>query len=98
MDLNKYDYIIDVRTKDEWEKGHHRKAINIPVMSLYSCNCSKSKKKERNEYDSLLADIPKDSKILVHCHSGVRAKMAIKRLRKRGYTNLTLFNKTYDKL
>lgn len=66
------EYIIDVREKDEFERGHIKGAVNIPLSEL---------RKRVNE-------IPQDKPVFVHCRSGQRSYNAIKALQNLGYKNL----------
>jgi rhodanese-related sulfurtransferase len=60
--LNKYRYIIDVRTEEEFNENHLLGAINIPLNEI---------KKNLDNYR-----LSKNSKILIYCKSGRRAKLA----------------------
>jgi len=66
--------VLDVRSVGEYEEGHIPGAINIPY----------------DEVGERLADIPasEGDEIVVHCKSGVRARMAERTLQDVGYTNL----------
>jgi hydroxyacylglutathione hydrolase len=52
--------VIDVRTKDEWNAGHHREAQHIPL----------------GELPRALATLPRDRPIAVYCQHGTRAAVA----------------------
>jgi NADPH-dependent 2,4-dienoyl-CoA reductase/sulfur reductase-like enzyme/rhodanese-related sulfurtransferase len=65
-------YIIDVREKYEYEDGHIKGAVNIPLSEL---------RKRTNE-------IPKDKDVYIHCRSGQRSYNAILALQNLGYKNL----------
>lgn len=77
MDNTKDYAIVDVRTKEEYEEGHIKNAINIPNETI-SDNVS---------------DVLKDKTqvILVYCRSGNRSKQASSKLAKLGYTNIYEF-------
>ena len=64
--------IIDVRTSTEFNAGHIRGAVNIP-LSLITQNLSK---------------IKKDSPIIVCCASGVRSESAKRILLSCGFKNV----------
>ncbi len=64
--------VIDVRTKKEYESGHVRDAVNIPHNRI---------EKEIEEIES-----NKDRDIILYCVSGWRSSIALKKLRKKGYT------------
>ncbi len=61
--------LLDVRTPQEYASGHLPGAINIPVQVLAS----------------RMGEIPKGSKVVVYCASGVRARQAASMLSSKGY-------------
>lgn len=67
-------FVIDVRTKDEWDKGHVETAVHIP----------------HTEIADRIGEVTeqKDAKILVYCAVGGRAGVAKKALEELGYTNV----------
>ena len=71
----KFDLIIDVRSKLEYLFGHLPDAVCIPVTHLP---------------DGLLkrAEVQPGSRILVYCASGARSAMAANELRAAGFTNV----------
>jgi phage shock protein E len=66
--------MVDVRGPDEFAKGHLDGARNIPVGELAS------------RVGELGA---KDTKVIVYCHSGIRATRAASILRDQGFTQVT---------
>ncbi len=68
--------IIDVREPFEYRMGHVKDALNIPPRELMA-----GAKK--------LADVPKDTPMILYCHTGSRSNVSIQILRSMGYTNLT---------
>ena len=69
----KFDYILDVRTKEEYDEGH------LPNVILY----------ESLDKSIVIKDIPNfNSKILIYCRSGNRSKKAGNIMKKYGYTNI----------
>ncbi|MFV2029487.1 rhodanese-like domain-containing protein [Neisseria sp. S1] len=66
---------IDVRTPQEFDKGHLQSAINIPVEHIGTQIATVS--------------INKDMPINLYCRSGRRAETARKILRQLGYTRIT---------
>ena len=66
--------ILDVRTNEEFGRGHLPSAINIP----------------HNELAGRLEELPitKSDEIVVHCQSGRRAAIAEAILRENGYSNV----------
>lgn len=83
-DLNRADsIIIDSRTKEEYEFGHIKGALNIPV----------------DELRGRLSEVPKDKKIVVYCAVGLRGYLSARILMQHGYTevyNLSGGYKTYS--
>nr|WP_233186783.1 rhodanese-like domain-containing protein [Petrotoga sibirica] len=65
-------FIIDCREKDEYEKGHHKTPVNIPLSEL----------RDR------LNEIPKDPPVYVHCRSSQRSDNAVMALQGRGFNNV----------
>lgn len=64
--------IIDVRTKAEYQQGHIKGSVNIPLNNL------------SNHY----AKIKKDKAIITCCASGIRSAQAKTILRSNGYTEV----------
>lgn len=64
--------IIDVRTKGEYQSGHIKGSINIPLQSLQS-NFSK---------------IKKDKPVITCCASGMRSASAKSILKSNGFTEV----------
>lgn len=65
-------FILDVREKEEFEAGHIRTAVNIPLSEL------------RGHLD----EIPHDQPVYVHCRTGQRSYNAVKALQGHGFTNV----------
>ncbi len=65
-------FILDVRTKDEYNEVHIKDANLIPIQEL-----------EQN-----IDKIPKDKKIVVHCASGKRSAKACEILKDKGLKEL----------
>ena len=70
--------ILDVREKDEYDGGHIKDAVLLPVGSI-------------NEETAAFVIPQKDSVVLVYCRSGNRSKTASEALVKLGYTNVYEF-------
>ncbi|MDO5734794.1 MAG: FAD-dependent oxidoreductase [Eubacteriales bacterium] len=64
--------IIDVREKHEWDRGHIKNAINIPM----------------SEFRQRLDEIPKDRPVYLHCRSSQRSYNVIMALQGLGFDNL----------
>ena len=62
-------YILDVRTNDEYDRGHIRNVIHIPLDEL------------RQNLDKL----DKSKEIYVHCYTGLRSYIACMILKQNGY-------------
>lgn len=64
--------IIDVRTPEEYEKGHLENATLINFFG--------------EDFDQKIAELPKDQEYLVYCHSGNRSGKAVKKMEAAGFT------------
>jgi rhodanese-related sulfurtransferase len=64
--------LIDVREPSEYKSGYIPGAKNIPLSQL----------------NRRLAEIPKDSNLLLYCRSGMRSQNASRVLLKNGYTQV----------
>ncbi len=67
-------YLIDVRSKQEYNKGHLDGAINIPVFDI------------EREIQNLVKN--KSVSIIVYCSSGGRSRQAKEILDRLGYENV----------
>ncbi len=65
-------YIVDVREPYEYEKGHIKGAVNIPLSQL----------RDR------MQEIPKDCPVYVHCRTGQRSYNAVMALQNSGFNNV----------
>lgn len=65
-------WIIDVRPASAYQKGHILTARSFPSSEILS----------------RLDEIPKDAYLIVYCETGGRAQGVIKKLEKKGYTQL----------
>jgi rhodanese-related sulfurtransferase len=74
LDTEKGIVLLDVRTKEEFDDGHIKDAVHIPVDTI------------KEEAESKLKD--KDSIIFVYCRSGNRSKTASSILVSLGYKNV----------
>jgi len=76
-------FILDVRTPDEFELGNIEGAVNIEVDQI------------RNRLD----EIPKDKKIIIYCGVGLRGYFAARILMQKGFSNVYNLSggyKTYE--
>ena len=64
--------IIDARERNEYEDGHIKGALNIPL----------------SEFREKLSQIPKDKPVYVHCLSGQRSYNMVRALENLGYNNV----------
>jgi len=64
--------LLDVRTPEEYAEGHIKGATLIPLQEL----------------ESRMAEVPKDKRVYVYCHSGRRSAAAASMLAKAGFTNI----------
>jgi NADPH-dependent 2,4-dienoyl-CoA reductase/sulfur reductase-like enzyme/rhodanese-related sulfurtransferase len=65
-------FIVDVREKYEFNRGHLINAVNIPLSEL----------RQR------VSEIPKNQKVYIHCRSGQRSYNAVRALINLGYTEV----------
>lgn len=79
----KIKYIIDVRTKLEWDAGHYKGAKHIPIQEINSKNTSTLKK---------------NYGIVTYCNTGQRARAGAERLKALGFKNVYYIDGTYSQL
>lgn len=65
-------FIIDARERREFERGHLKNAVNIPL----------------SEFRKRLDEIPKDRPVYIHCRSGQRSYNMVMALKNIGYDNV----------
>jgi rhodanese-related sulfurtransferase len=75
---NKEFIILDVRTKEEYDKGH------IPGAKLIPVEIIPTKLAQLDKY--------KDKPVLVYCASGARSPIAVITLENSGFKNIYLLN------
>jgi len=73
-DISTYTVLLDVRRSDEYNAGHIKGAVNLPLSRILT-DCRR-----------LLPDTKQE--IIVYCHSGQRSKTACIQLSNIGYTNV----------
>jgi phage shock protein E len=83
----KKEVLVDVRSQEEWKKGHLEGSIFLPVDSL------------RKDVDpkTLATKLPKDKTLHTFCAVGMRAKAVAAKLEKHGYAVRAL-KPSYDEL
>ncbi|MEP9411927.1 MAG: rhodanese-like domain-containing protein [Candidatus Brocadia sp.] len=72
IDSNRDVFILDVRTKEEYDEAHIKGANLIPIQDL----------------EANLNKIPKDKKVIVHCARGKRSARACDILKDKGLKEL----------
>ncbi|WP_010677696.1 FAD-dependent oxidoreductase [Bacillus timonensis] len=72
-------FIIDAREKGEYESGHFKNAINIPL----------------SEFRNRLDEIPQDKPVYIHCRSGQRSYNMVMALTHLGYENVYNISGSY---
>lgn len=80
----KYDVIVDVRTPQEWKKGHRADAISVPIGDFVT------------EFPKRVPD--QDTRVLMICRKGVRAEAAALMAKKKGYTHVHFVEGEHDGL
>jgi rhodanese-related sulfurtransferase len=68
--------VIDVRRRDEWQAGHVKGAIHIPVDDLLS----------------RIDELPRGKKLLFICQAGVRSGLAAEMAAATGFPTEDLYN------
>lgn len=68
--------LVDVREKSEWEAGHIKGAIFLPLSEL----------QQGTTAAELAQKLPQDKPLYIHCVVGKRAVTAAKLLQRQGYT------------
>ena len=76
-------YVIDVRTKLEWDAGHYKGAKHIPIQEINAKNTSTLKK---------------NAEIVTYCNTGQRARAGAERLKALGFKNVYYIDGTYSQL
>jgi rhodanese-related sulfurtransferase len=77
---------LDVRSEQEFDAGHARGAINIPIMHF---DPMKGMYPNEDFPAVAQANLPKDAKLIVGCKSGVRSARACEMLAQMGYADAT---------
>ena len=84
--------LLDVREPKEWDAGHVRGAVLVPVGDL-------SKKANDPAFlAELEKKLPKDKTVYCHCARGRRALMAAEALQKLGYKDVRPLKPGYKEL
>ena len=72
-DVEKGDKFYDVRSEDEFNAGNFGITESYPIAELEA---------------GILPDLPKDTKIYVHCLKGIRSAKAVEILREAGFSQV----------
>lgn len=80
----KYDVIVDVRTPEEWQKGHRGDAISVPIGEFVT------------EFPKRVPD--REARVLMVCRKGIRSEAAALMARKKGYTHVHYVEGEHDGL
>ncbi|AOV06785.1 FAD-dependent oxidoreductase [Sporosarcina ureilytica] len=72
-------FIIDAREQGEYNRGHLKNAVNIPL----------------SEFRDRLDEIPKDQPVYIHCRSGQRSYNMVIALENLGYKNVYNISGSY---
>jgi rhodanese-related sulfurtransferase len=78
---------VDVRTPQEFEKGHPPGAINIPVV--FPNPATRQMDANEDFLKVVQAHVSKDASIIVGCQMGGRSQMAAEILSEFGYSNVS---------
>lgn len=76
---------LDVRSTQEFDQGHPKHAINIPIMDMVP---GMGMVPNAGFVSVVEANIPKDASVLVGCKSGGRSARAVEILSQMGFQNL----------
>ncbi len=84
INKKQFDYILDVRTPEEWNLGHHKLATLIPIGTFVT------------ELPKLIKN--KNSILLIYCKKGIRAEASAKIANRLGYKNVYWMDGTWENL
>lgn len=76
--------LVDVRETQEWDAGHLKKAISLPLSDIGSENIP-----------DLLSQ---HKRVYLHCVAGVRVKSAKRKLEKMGFSGVVALKEGYADL
>jgi rhodanese-related sulfurtransferase len=78
---------LDVRTEGEFEAGHPAGALNVPVIAV---DPATSRPAANPDFVATVErHVPRTTKLLIGCQSGVRSERACTILAAAGYTDVT---------
>jgi molybdopterin/thiamine biosynthesis adenylyltransferase/rhodanese-related sulfurtransferase len=84
-------FVLDVRNPEEFEIAVMPGTVKIPKPQIQLA-VEDVKAGRKTPDQTVLAQIPRDRDVIVHCRSGVRSADVIKLLRQIGYDNAKLIN------
>ncbi|XP_038978826.1 rhodanese-like domain-containing protein 17 isoform X1 [Phoenix dactylifera] len=90
--LNSGHRYLDVRMREDFEKGHVEGAINVP---FYSSVTPQGKEKNPQFIEHVSSIYGKDDHFIVGCRSGVRSKLATLDLLNSGFKNVKNMQRGY---
>ena|SRR5919198_1904782 len=78
---------LDVRSVQEFERGHPQGAYNIPLLHLDPA--TRQMTPNPDFLSVVQANFPADAKLVIGCQAGARSMKACEALAAAGYTNVT---------
>ena len=81
-EMEKNSILLDVRTVSEYQQGHIKGAVNLPLDDIDT------------GAGQIIPD--KNMRIYIYCRSGRRSKKAMSKLLQQGYNNITDFGSMAD--
>ncbi len=84
INKKQYDFLLDVRTPEEWIQGHHELAKLLPIGTFVT------------DLPNTIKD--KNSTILIYCKKGIRAEASAKIANRLGYKNVYWMDGTWEEL
>jgi adenylyltransferase/sulfurtransferase len=91
LDAGEKLFVLDVRNPEEWEIAVMPDTVKIPKGQIELAAYQVASGAQARE-QTVLAQIPTDREVIVHCRSGVRSMSVIETLRDLGYEPTRLVN------
>ena len=85
IDEDYFDYIVVVRTKNEWNKGHYPTATHIPL-------------EPQDEFTKNITYYNRKLSFLIYCKTDRRSKIAADIMKKNGFDNVRYLVGNYRRL
>jgi len=73
--IGKDEQLVDVRSEEEYNRGHIDDAINITIA-------------DKERFTAEIQKLDETKPIYIYCHSGVRSRRASKLIQKLGFTSI----------